>query len=929
MCVCVRETKKLGFSRLLQVQERPHRNVKPTNNDSDNHYYRQMASLLLRSTSFFFSPLPQSNPINLKTPSQFSSFLHSHSHSHTQYKLSIKLNHHHALLPPLLQSTLSHDHQYPLLLDALSASLRFSPHLASAVHAALLKLQEHHTPHLFTALLLAYLKLNLLPAAHRLFLSLPSPPNVVVYSALISAFSKSNNHHHRHHALLFFLHMVHSDVLPNDYAFVAVLTACIQTQNLQFGQQLHAAIVKTGYLDSAFVANALMGLYGKCGGRYSLVLKLFDDMLQRDIASWNTVISVAVKEFMYDDALSLFREMQATDDLRVDDFTLSTLLAACSRSASVVEGFQVHTHAIKVGWGNNLSVGNALIGFYTKWGTIDDVVDLFEEMNERDVITWTEMVAAYMEFGFVDLAMEVFDEMPERNVVSYNALLSGFCKNGEGLKALDLFSKMVEEGMELTDFSLTSAVNACSLLGDYWVSRQVHGFALKFAFGSNACVEAALLDMYTRSGRMGDARKMFCRWELEEFISVVCTSMICGYARNGQLDEAISLIQQSQSEGKMIMDEVAATSMLGICGTIGCHDMGKQIHCHAVKFGYESNIGVGNAVVSMYFKCGNVDDAIGMFNGMPSTDIVSWNTLISGHLLQRQGDKALEVWSDMQKKGIKPDQVTFVLVISAYRLTSLNLVDDCHRLFNLLRNEYQVEPTCEHYSSFISVLGQWGLLEEAEETIKTMPFEPSASVWRALLDSCRLHKNTIIGNRAAKHILAMEPKDPSTYILISNLYSASARWHLSEMVRKDMKEKGFHKHPAQSWIICQNKIHSFYARDRSHPQEKDIYSGLEILILECLKAGYEPDTSFVLHEVEEYQKKDFLFCHSAKLAATYGILMSKPGKPIRIVKNILLCGDCHTFLKYVSVVTKRDIFLRDSSGFHCFSNGQCSCKDYW
>ena len=149
------------------------------------------------------------------------------------------------------------------------------------------------------------------------------------------------------------------------------------------------------------------------------------------------------------------------------------------------------------------------------------------------------------------------------------------------------------------------------------------------------------------------------------------------------------------------------------------------------------------------------------------------------------------------------------------------------------------------------------------------------------------------------------------------------------MVREDMKEKGFCKHPAQSWIVCEKKINTFYPRDGSHPQEKDIHRGLEIMFLECLKIGYEPDTSFVLHEVEEHHKKIFLFHHSAKLAATYGILMTKPGKPIRIVKNILLCGDCHAFLKYASIVTKRDIFLRDSSGFHCFSNGQCSCKDCW
>ena len=330
---------------------------------------------------------------------------------------------------------------------------------------------------------------------------------------------------------------------------------------------------------------------------------------------------------------------------------------------------------------------------------------------------------------------------------------------------------------------------------------------------------------------------------------------------------------------------------------------------------------VGNALLTMYSKCWIMDDAIKIFNNMPTHNTVSWNGLLAGHLFHRQGDEALALWSKMKKMGMKPDKVTFVLIISAYRHTNSNLVDDCRSFFSSLKSVYDIEPSSDHYASLVGVLGYWGLLEEAEEMISTMPFEPDASIWRALLDSCRIHLNTTIGKRVAKRILALEPKDPSTYILVSNLYSASGRWHCSEMVREYMRKMGFRKHPGRSWIIFQNKIHFFYARDKSHPQTKDIYSGLEILIVECLKAGYVPDTSFVLHDVEEHQKKDFLFNHSAKLAATYGLLMSRPGKPIQIVKNILLCGDCHTFLKHVSVVTKREIFLRDSSGFHCFSNG--------
>lgn len=208
-----------------------------------------------------------------------------------------------------------------------------------------------------------------------------------------------------------------------------------------------------------------------------------------------------------------------------------------------------------------------------------------------------------------------------------------------------------------------------------------------------------------------------------------------------------------------------------------------------------------------------------------------------------------------------------------------------------------------------------------------MPFPPKASVWRVLLDCCRMHLNVTVGKRVAKEILSMEPQDPSTFILRSNLLSASGRWHCSELVREEMREKGFRKLPGRCWIIHENKVHSFFARDSSHPLTKDIYSGLEILMLECLKSGYVPDTSFVLHEVEEHQKKYFLFYHSAKLAVTYGLLMTRPGKPLRVMKNILLCGDCHTFLKHVSVVTKREIHVRDASGFHCFSGGKCNCEE--
>lgn len=794
--------------------------------------------------------------------------------------------------------------------------------LAKAVHASILKFPED--TYLGNALITAYLKLGLVEEAREVFGSL-SCPNVASYSALISGFSKSNR---EDDAIELYFRMRSSGIEPNEYSFVAILTACIRLLELDLGFQVHAMAIKMGYLECVFVSNALMGLYGKCGC-LDCVLKLFSELPHRDLASWNTAISSVVNEFMYSKALDLFREMQRNDGIGVDHITVSTLLTACSDSKAFVEGQELHAHAIKYGLELDLSVNTALIKFYTNSGDVKDVSALFEVMPVRDTITWTEMITAYMNFGKVDLALEAFEKMPERNPVSYNALLAGFCKNEEGLKALNLFTNMAEDGLELTDFTLTSVINACGLIGDCEISKQIHGFVVKFGFGSNARIEAALLDTCTRCDRMADAKKMFLRLPADQDSSVVVTSMVCGYARNGQLDEAISLFCRSQSKGTMVIDEVASSSVLGLCGSLGFHEMGKQVHCLAIKSGFLTDPGVGNATVSMYAKCWNMEEAIKAFEKMAGRDVVSWNGLIAGHLLHRQGDEALAVWSEMEETGITPDKITFTLIISAYRHTDANLVDDCQSLVSSMKTKYDIEPTSEHFASLVGVLGYWGLLEEAEEMINKLPFEPEVSVWRALLDSCRIRLNTRMGKRVAKRILAMQPNDPSTFILVSNLYSASGIWHCSEMVREDMREKGFRKHPGQSWIVHENKISSFCARDKSHPQQKDIYRGLEILILECLKVGYVPDTSFVLHEVEEHQKKEFLFYHSAKLAATYGLLMTKPGKPVRVVKNIVLCGDCHTFLKYVSVVSRRVILVRDTSGFHCFSSGQCTCKDYW
>ncbi|KAG6509281.1 pentatricopeptide repeat-containing protein At5g03800-like [Zingiber officinale] len=832
---------------------------------------------------------------------------------------------HAAKLPSLSRSPHHHHLQFPPPHHLLRlAADRRDLALGRALHAAILKSTDNDDTRLGNALISMYLDLGRLPDARKVFALLPSP-NVASFSSLISAYAKAGR---PLRAAGFFFRMRMLGVEPNEFSFVAILTSCIRELNFRLGSQVHAFAVKTNHCSCVYVGNALIAVYVKCGCA-TAAEKLFDEMIERDASSWNTLISGMIENGRYAEAFEHFNFMQF-EGHRADGFSLSTLLTAASDGLGGTEGKAIHAYAVKTGLDLNLSVGNALVSFYTQFGSIEDVADVFERMPTKDDISWTGMLNAFMEFGLVESAVQVFDQMPERNCVTYNALLAGFCHNREGSRGLEIFQLMLLNGLEISDFTLTSAMNACALVTDMKKSEQIHAFLIKSGCKLSAWIEAALLDMCSKCGRIHDAREMFTSLVHEENFQLAWTSLMCAYSRNGQHNEALSLFQLGiVRHDLMIMDEFLYSAVLALCGTLGFAEMGQQIHCVIVKSGVLSDLEVGNALFSMYAKCGNLEDSITLFSQMPQHDIVSWNTLLTAHLLHRQGDNALDAWQRMENFGVMPDGITFLLIISACRYTSSNSIETSHRLFQLMENSYSITPTSEHYSAMVDVLGYWGSFAEAEHLIQNMPLKPDTSVWRALLDSCRLRSNVSLGRQAVQSLLASEPQDPSTYVLVANLYSASGRWHCSEKVRQEMQEKGLRKIPVRSWIIHQNEVHSFYARDRSHSQSKDIYSALEILVQACMKAGYEPDTCFVLHEVEEYQKLNFLFYHSAKLAVSYGLLMARPDRPVKVVKNIHLCGDCHMFLKYVSLVTSREILVRDTSGFHHLKSGVCSCGDYW
>ncbi|KAK1263861.1 Pentatricopeptide repeat-containing protein [Acorus gramineus] len=793
------------------------------------------------------------------------------------------------------------------------------PRLARAHHALLSKSGALDDTHLFNSLLSAYAHLCPLSETVTLFHAMPSPPDVASYSVLVSAYAKADR---AADAADLFERMRRSGVAVNSFVLVAALTASVRCRDHRLASQVHALATKTGLDSRVHVSNAVMAAHAKCG-LFEDMKNMFDGMRERDVASYNTVISALASEARYETAFSLFDEMQFVG-LCADPFTLSSLLsAAATDNSDAAES--LHAHAVKTGLDEDLSVANALIGFYSRSGCVDGVVDLFNRMPVMDAFSWAGLVAVHMESGSVESAIDAFDRAPEKNCVSRNALLRGFVKNGEGLRALEMFHRIVEDGSEISDFTLTIVAGACSLYADKRTSEQVHAFATKVsAFGTDSHVDAALLDMCARCGRIDDARAMFSMWAHDEGRSIVWTSLATAYARDGLPEEALSgFLTMWASEEDVSADEVAVSAALGVCGTLGCEEIGRQIHGQAIKSGVFANVGAGNAVLGMYSKCFNVEDTIKAFNSMTQRDVVSWNTLIGALVLHRRGDDAMCAWGRMEKAGVSADEITCDSIISAFKHASRKSIDACGRLFSSMQSHYGIEPDSSHYGSYIRALAHLNRFKEAEELIERAPCEPDISVWRALLGSPRL------GVRAAQRILAMEPRDARAHVLVANLYAASGRWQCSERAREEMRLKGLRKRPVRSWTVVRGAVHAFYARDRAHELARDVYGGLDVLIKECVRAGYEPDTGFVLHEAEEYQKRDFLYYHSAKLALACGVLYGPPGRPVRVVKNVRVCGDCHAFFGCVSAVTGRVVLLRDSTGVHCFEGGQCSCGGCW
>lgn len=587
------------------------------------------------------------------------------------------------------------------------------------------------------------------------------------------------------------------------------------------------------------------------------------------------------------------KAMKALDSMQkhklwADSITYAELIKCCIAHGAIKQGKRVHQHVFSTGYEPKTFLINTLLNMYVKFNLLDEAQFLFDQMLERNVVSWTTMIAVY-----------------SNSELKY--------------KALKMLIMMLRDGVRPNMYTYSSVLRACEEISTL---KQLHCCIIKVGLELDVFVRSALIDIYCKWGEPKAALYIFDEMVTSDL--VVWNSIIGGFAQNSDGDESLNLFIRMKRSG-FCADQSTLTSVLRGCTSLALLELGGQVHVHVIKF--DQDLVLNNALLDMYCKCGSLKDANCVFTRMVVKDVISWSTMIIGFAQNGYSRKALDLFESMKASGTKPNYITILGVLFA--CSHAGLVKDGQYYFESMKMLFGIDPGREHYGCMIDLLGRAGKLEEAVKLIHEMKCEPDAVTWRTLLGACRVHRNMDLAEYAAKKVLSLDPNDAGTYTLLSNIYANTQRWEDVENLRRSMRDGGIKKEPGCSWIEINKQVHAFILGDKAHPQVNAIYQELNQIIWRLKEEGYVPDTNFVLQDLEGEQMENSLAYHSEKLAIVFGIMSLPKGKTVRIRKNLRICGDCHVFAKLLAKMENRSIVIRDPIRYHHFQDGACSCGDYW
>ncbi|KAJ6409715.1 hypothetical protein OIU84_009253 [Salix udensis] len=625
--------------------------------------------------------------------------------------------------------------------------------------------------------------------------------------------------------------------------------------------------MKSGFTLPILTSNQLIHLYSK-HGLINEAQKLFDEMPQRNIYSWNTIISALVKsqnlaqaKSIFDsasvrdlvtynsmisgyvdvdgyerNALELFVEMHSkSDDIGIDDFTVTSMVKLFAKLSNLCYGRQLHSYMVKT-----------------------------EGVKKKGVLIWFQRMRWWqhvVEKGEMEMALGLFWRENDLNdSVSWNTLISGYVQNGYPLKALKLFVCMRENGVKWNEHTFGSVLSACADLRNLKIGKEMHAWILKNGLSSSAFVESGIVDVYCKCGNMKYAESLHLTSGIGSSFSI--TSMIVGYSSQGNMMEACRLFDSLEEKNYIVWaalfsgyvklnrseaifellslyiateaaipDALILVSALSVCAFQAALGPGKQIHGYVYRMGVEMDIKMTTAMIDMYSKCGSIPYAEKMFLKVIERDLVLHNVMIAGYAHHGCEIKAINLFQEMLEGGVGPDAITFVALLSACR--HRGLVDLGERTFYSMTEDYHILPETDHYACMIDLYGRASELEKMVLFMQGIPIEyQDAAVVGAFLNACRLNKNTELAREAEEKLLKIEGDSGARYVQLANAYAAEGNWAEMARIRKGMRGKEAKKFAGCSWVYLDNGVHTFVSGDRTHSNAVCIYLMLDFLTSE-------------------------------------------------------------------------------------------------
>ncbi|RZC24292.1 Pentatricopeptide repeat-containing protein isoform I [Glycine soja] len=680
-----------------------------------------------------------------------------------------------------------------------------------------------------------YANVGRLVEARELFNGFSSRSSIT-WSSLISGYCRFGR---QAEAFDLFKRMRLEGQKPSQYTLGSILRGCSALGLIQKGEMIHGYVVKNGFESNVYVVAGLVDMYAKCR-HISEAEILFKGLAfnKGNHVLWTAMVTGYAQNGDDHKAIEFFRYMH-TEGVESNQFTFPSILTACSSVSAHCFGEQVHGCIVRNGFGCNAYVQSALVDMYAKCGDLGSAKRVLENMEDDDVVSWNSMIVGCVRHGFEEEAILLFKKMHARN-------------------------------MKIDHYTFPSVLNCC-IVGRI-DGKSVHCLVIKTGFENYKLVSNALVDMYAKTEDLNCAYAVFEKMFEKDVIS--WTSLVTGYTQNGSHEESLKTFCDMRISG-VSPDQFIVASILSACAELTLLEFGKQVHSDFIKLGLRSSLSVNNSLVTMYAKCGCLDDADAIFVSMHVRDVITWTALIVGYARNGKGRDSLKFYDAMVSSGTKPDFITFIGLLFA--CSHAGLVDEGRTYFQQMKKIYGIEPGPEHYACMIDLFGRLGKLDEAKEILNQMDVKPDATVWKALLAACRVHGNLELGERAATNLFELEPMNAMPYVMLSNMYLAARKWDDAAKIRRLMKSKGITKEPGCSWIEMNSRLHTFISEDRGHPREAEIYSKIDEIIRRIKEVGYVPDMNFSLHDMDREGKEAGLAYHSEKLAVAFGLLASPPG----------------------------------------------------